>query len=94
MSRQPTTLLAQPYLIIKGRYYEVINYPDAKTPFENDNNYPCIELDFFIQVNGKMVNFQNSFILAEPNSEDNPFSEWNLMDYGEWYLLVRILMAL
>lgn len=90
----PTALLKSPNLIIKGRHYEVINYPDPKTPFEQDNNYHCIELDFTILVNGKMANFTNSFTLERPYSEDNSSSEWVLSNYGEWYLVVRMFMAL
>lgn len=90
MSRQPATLLQLPNLIIKGRYYPILSSSDGE-PMRVD--YECIELDFIIQVNGKIANFQNSFIIT--NEVDGiKFTEYTLQDFGEWYLIVRILMSL
>lgn len=88
MSRQPATLLQLPNLIIKGRYYPILSSSDGE-PVKVD--YECIELDFIIQVNGKMANFQNSFIISKQFENG---TEYTLEDFGEWYLLVRILMSL
>lgn len=80
----PITLLKQDHLIIKGHSYEVKN----PAPLES---YDCIELDFTIQVNGKMANFTNSFITATYGQDGwDTEIEW----MWEWLLIVRILSSL
>lgn len=58
-----------------------------------ESEYECIELDFTILVNGKMANFQNSFVITR-QIDGHEDSDYTLQDFWEWYLLVRILMAL
>lgn len=77
MSRQPATLLQLPNLIIKGRYYPILSSSDGE-PMRVD--YECIELDFIIQVNGKMANFQNSFIITK-EVDGIKFTEYTLQDF-------------
>lgn len=80
----PTTLLKQDHLIIKGHSYKV------KNPWEI---LGCVELDFTIQVNGKMANFTNSFIVSTM-STDGGVSWIGIENGGEWLLVVRILKSL
>lgn len=76
----PITLLKQDHLIIKGHRYEVV---------EPDETLECFELDFTIQVNGKIANFQNSFMT---DVEDGS-AVW-IQNVWEWLLIVRILSSL
>lgn len=76
----PITLLKQDHLIIKGRRYEVV---------EPEETLECFELDFTIQANGKMANFQNSFITDVQDG-----SAVGIENVWEWLLIVRVLFAL
>lgn len=87
MSLQPATLLSLPNLIIKGRYYPILSSGVDSTEL-TEVEYECIELDFIIQVNGRIANFQNSFIIVKDGEE------YSLEDFGEWYLIVRVLRSL
>lgn len=78
----PIILLKQDHLIVKGHHYTVEE--------EGETTY-CMELDFTIQVNGKMANFTDSIVYGHKweNSGDLWVENWM-----EWFLIVRILMAL
>ena len=71
-------LLQLPNLIIKGRYYTVMSYSNDIASANTE--YECIELDFTILVNGKMTNFQNSFVITR-QIDGHEDSEYTLQDF-------------
>lgn len=80
----PITLLKQNNLIIKGSLYRVINPPPEET-------LDCMELLFTLLVNGKMVEFTNSFVIGSSGADG---ASVGLENDGEWFLIVRILYSL
>jgi hypothetical protein len=83
----PITLLKQSNLIIKGSLYTVV---------EPEETMECMELLFTLLVNGKMVEFTNSFIIGTFSTTPNGSSSGSvgLENDGEWFLIVRILYSL
>lgn len=83
----PQKLLQNSNIIVKGRLYETPWYDEEK---KEAGTIECIELDFIIQVNGKIIDFTESFTL----SESEVSGELSIDQWDNWYLIVRILSSM
>lgn len=83
----PITLFQSNHVLVKGSHYQTTWYDESGKPA---GLLDAIELNFIIQVNGRICEFTESFTLEKSEAS----GEMSITQWDNWYLIVRILKNL